>query len=258
MSQAAWVAVSTAFFTAGLLLIVLLERLRPYDKGQAFLRRGFWTDLIGYAGVQSYVLALAIGALVAWMDETTGWSRHGLLADWSLAAQLACFVVSHDLYIYWFHRLQHRSPWLWRLHEAHHSNADVDALAATRSHALEILINQTIEFAPMVLLGAHPAVLPLKSALSAVWGLWIHANVDVHTGRWQWLINGPEAHRWHHASDADAHNHNFATKLALWDRLFGTAWLPVARKPDGYGLGYDGFPEGYLRQQIFAFRAMRH
>lgn len=105
MSQAAWVAVSTAFFTAGLLLIVLLERLRPYDKGQAFLRRGFWTDLIGYA---------------------------------------------------------------------------------------------------------------------------------------------------------DAHNHNFATKLALWDRLFGTAWLPVARKPDGYGLGYDGFPEGYLRQQIFAFRAMRH
>ena len=40
------------------------------------------------------------------------------------------------------------SPLLWRMHEAHHATADVDWLSGARSHALEILINQTIEFAP--------------------------------------------------------------------------------------------------------------
>ncbi len=254
MSLADWTWASAAFVIAGLALIVTLERLRPYDKGQPFVRPGFSTDLVGYTVVQSYVLALVIAALVGWLDRVTGWSRLGLLRDWPLPAQVALFVVSHDLYIYWFHRLQHRSPWLWRLHEAHHSNTAIDALAASRSHALEILINQTIEFAPMVLLGAQPAVPLVKSALSAVWGVWIHANVDVHTGRWQWLINGPEAHRWHHATDVAARNRNFATKLALWDRLFGTAWLPAGRKPQGYGLGDTEFPRGYLRQHAHAFR----
>jgi len=78
------------------------------------------------------------------------------LSDWPLAAQLGFFLVTHDLYIYLFHRLQHSSSLLWRIHEAHHSVREVDWLAGTRSHALEILINQTIEFLPMTLLGAAP------------------------------------------------------------------------------------------------------
>jgi sterol desaturase/sphingolipid hydroxylase (fatty acid hydroxylase superfamily) len=78
--------------------------------------------------------------------------------------------------------------------------------------------------------------------------------VDVRSGRLQWLVNGPEAHRWHHALDPQGHGRNFATKLALWDRLFGTALLPD-HKPRGYGLADDRpFPRGYLAQQLYAFR----
>lgn len=247
-----WALLAPALIVAGFALIAALERLHPYDHGQRFRRPGFWTDLLGYTLVQSYVLALLIGALIRWLDGATGLSLLGLLDGWPIWSQVALFVVTHDLYIYWFHRWQHRSAWLWRLHEAHHSSPELDQLAASRSHAVEILINQTIEFAPMVLLAAHPDVPLIKGALSAVWGLWIHANVDVKTGWLQWIVNGPEAHRWHHAVDADAHNRNFATKFALWDRLFGSAWLPRGRKPQGYGL--SPFPEGYLRQQLWAFR----
>jgi len=177
-----------------------------------------------------------------------------LVSDWPVAGQVAFFVVTHDLYIYWFHRLQHSQPLLWRIHEAHHSARSVDWLTSMRSHALEILINQTVEFAPMILLGAAPEVPLLKTSLNAVWGVWIHANVDAHTGWLQRLVNGPEAHRWHHAVDLEAHNRNFATKFALWDRLFGTAFLPKGRKPKGYGLGDVAFPTGYFGQQAFAFR----
>jgi sterol desaturase/sphingolipid hydroxylase (fatty acid hydroxylase superfamily) len=251
-----WEIVSPLVIVASVGVFVVLERLLPYDPDEKVLRDGFWTDLLLYTFVQSYVLALLIAELTRRIDTAAGLSRLKLVSAWPLAAQVAFFVITHDLYIYLFHRLQHRSPWLWRLHEAHHSTRSVDWLAGSRSHALEILINQTIEFAPMVLLGASPDAMLIKGMIGAVWGMYIHANVGVRTGRLQWVINGPEAHRWHHAVDPDAHNKNFATKLAVWDRLFGTAWIPENRKPAGYGLTDVAFPKGYVAQHLFAFRPL--
>jgi sterol desaturase/sphingolipid hydroxylase (fatty acid hydroxylase superfamily) len=251
-----WTVLAPAVILASVVGFVVLERLFPYDRGQKLLRDGFWTDLLFYTLLQGWVLAWVIGALIRWLDGASGLSRLHLISGWPVAAQVAFFTVSHDLYIYWFHRWQHASPRLWRLHEAHHSVESVDWVAGSRSHSLEILINQTIEFAPMVLLGAHPDVPLIKGMIGAVWGMYIHANLDVRSGRLQWLINGPEAHRWHHAVDSDAHNRNFATKLAFWDRLFGTTFLPAERKPAGYGLTDVTFPRDYLRQHLFAFRPL--
>jgi sterol desaturase/sphingolipid hydroxylase (fatty acid hydroxylase superfamily) len=248
-----WETLAPAVIVGWALLLWGLERRFPYDQ-QRFLRDGFWTDLVGYTLVQSYGVGLGIAILIRWMDETSGLSRLGLVASWPTWVQVAFFTVTHDLYIYWFHRWQHSFPVLWRLHEAHHSNTAIDWVAGLRSHSLEVLINQTVEFAPMVLLGASPEMPLIKGMIGAVWGLWIHANVGVRTGRLQWVVNGPEAHRWHHATDPEARNLNFATKLALWDRLFGTAFLPEGRRPTGYGLPDVGFPRGYLRQHLFAFR----
>ena len=181
---------TTVTIVAGALILVALERAFPYRPGQRLLRSGFWVDLLGYGLAQSYVLGLVIDRIIRALPV-----RVQLVSAWPIAAQVAFFVVTHDLYIYWFHRWQHRSPWLWRLHEAHHSGRDVDWLASVRSHAIEILINQTVEFAPMVLLGASPAVPLVKSMVGALWGLWIHSNVGVRSGRLQWVVNGPEAHR---------------------------------------------------------------
>jgi hypothetical protein len=141
---------------------------------------------------------------------------------------------------------------LWRIHEAHHATRQVDWLSGARSHALEILINQTIELAPIVLLGAAPEVALIKVTIDAVWGMYIHANIDVRSGRLQWVLNGPEMHRWHHAIEI-RDGVNFATKLAWWDRLFASAYLPP-EKPSGYGI-VEPFPEGYLAQQAHLFRA---
>jgi sterol desaturase/sphingolipid hydroxylase (fatty acid hydroxylase superfamily) len=109
----------------------------------------------------------------------------------------------------------------------------------------------------MVLFGAPPAVPLIKGMVSAVWGMYIHANIDVKSGGLQHLINGPEAHRWHHSTDLAPPGMNFGTKLAIWDLLFGTFYLPRERKPTGYGLTYVDFPKGYVRQNLFAFRAFR-
>jgi sterol desaturase/sphingolipid hydroxylase (fatty acid hydroxylase superfamily) len=235
---------------------MLLERGRPYNRGQRLFRDGFFTDIVWYNAFQSYVLGAAIGALIGWIDRASGLSRLHLVSPWPFGLQLAFFVITHDLYIYGMHRLMHRSPVLWRIHEAHHSVHDVDWLSGVRSHALEILLNQTVEFAPIVLLGAAPQVAVWKGVVSAVWGMFIHSNLDVRLGPLQYLFNGPEMHRWHHALAREAEGRNFATKLAVWDWLFGSAFFPDPRlrKAAGYGLSERGFPKGYFRQQAWAFR----
>lgn len=249
---------SSGIVAGAAIACIALERVRPYNRGQPLVREGFWTDLVFYTIVQSYVLGVVIGRLIAWMGAH-GWSSHVYVGRWPLAAQIALFLITHDIYIYFFHRLQHRLPLLWRIHEAHHSVRHVDWLAAARSHSLEILINQTIEFAPMILLHASPEVPVIKGAIGAVWGMFIHSNIDVRLGRLQYVINGPEMHRWHHADERDAYDRNFATKFAIWDWLFGTAFFPDrdARRAQRYGLGAafpERFPLAYFQQHARAFR----
>ena len=247
---ALWTWLSPLLIVVGAGVLVLLERWRPYEPRQRVLRAGFWDDLIGYTFVQSYVLGLVIAHITGWLDHVTGLSRHHLVGAWPVPVQVLFFLVTHDFYIYCFHRLQHRSSLLWRIHEAHHATANVDWLSGSRSHALEILINQTIEFAPILLLGASPEVALIKVTIDALWGMYIHANVDVRSGRLQLVINGPEMHRWHHAFEIK-HGVNFSTKLAFWDYLFRTAHRPTS-KPMAYGLE-EPFPAHYLAQQWHAF-----
>jgi sterol desaturase/sphingolipid hydroxylase (fatty acid hydroxylase superfamily) len=235
-------------------VIIALERLFPYDRGQHLLRSGFWNDLAMYTIIQSYLLSLVIFGIAHAIDAATGLSGRGILSGWPVAGQVLLSLFVHDLYIYWFHRWQHNNRFLWRLHEAHHSTTEVDWLSGSRSHSLEILINQTIEYAPLILLGCAPETIAIKGMLDAAWGMYIHSNIDVHSGWLRYLFNGPELHRWHHAVDEDAHNRNFGTKFAFWDWLFGTAFLPRDRRPSGYGLAGLDFPGNYFRQHLFAFR----
>jgi sterol desaturase/sphingolipid hydroxylase (fatty acid hydroxylase superfamily) len=247
------------YYTTGLLvgsvfIFIWLERKYPYTKGIPIFRDGFWVDLIWYTFIQSYFLKIFIfDYIIQPLDANWHLSSRYLVGSWPVAIQVLFFLVVHDFYIYWFHRAQHHSKLLWRTHEAHHSNKEVDWLAGTRSHVLEIIINQTVEFAPIVLLGANPIVVPIKALIDAVWGMYIHSNIDVHSGRLQYVINGPEMHQWHHSDDRAVFYANYSTKFAVWDWLFGTAYLPGRKKPDRFGLPYD-FPKDYFLQHWFSVR----
>ena len=232
--------------------IIILERIFPYTKGMPFFREGFWIDLVWYTLIQSYFLKIIIFDYIIFpVDHHFKFSALHILSDWPIWAQVLFFLFTHDFYIYWFHRFQHSSKILWRTHEAHHSVKHIDWLAGSRSHILEIIINQTIEFAPIILLGADPMVVPIKACIDAVWGIYIHSNINVHSGRLQYFINGPEMHQWHHAEDTKVYHANFSTKFAFWDWIFGTAYMP-SRKPVAYGLKYE-YPKDYFLQHVFSF-----
>jgi len=236
-----------------IVLIIYLERRYPYTKGLKLVREGFWLDLIWYTLIQSYFLKILIfNYIIQPIDQEYHLSKREVISNWPVITQVLFFLVIHDFYIYWFHRWQHHSKILWRTHEAHHSPTQVDWLAGSRSHALEIVINQTVEFAPIILLGANPVVIPIKAFLVAVWGMYIHSNIDVRSGKLQYIINGPEMHQWHHAEKKEIYFANYSTKLALWDWVFGTAYLP-GLKPIKFGLPYY-YPKNYFLQFLYSIK----
>jgi len=237
------------------ILFILLERVFPYNEGQKIFREGFFNDLALYTIAQSYILGIIIFTfIIKSLDDAMKLSRLHLFANVPIWLQLVFFTLTHDFYIYWMHRWQHKNKFLWRLHEAHHSTKKVDWLSGSRSHAFEILINQTVEFLPIVLLGSPPEVAAYKGVISAVWGMYIHSNINVKTCWLQKIINGPEMHRIHHTT-GKGRNRNFATKLAIWDWLFGTAFLTNEKASD-YGLK-TFFPDNFFKQFTFAFRSFK-
>ena len=243
-------------------LFIILERFYPYKKNVKLFRKGFWMDLVWYTFIQSYFLKILIfDIIIAPFKNWIGLGETGILSHWPILILILFFLITHDLYIYWFHRWQHHSKVLWRTHEAHHSVKDVDWLAGSRSHALEILINQTIEFLPIFLLldvKTAAIIVPIKALLDAVWGMWIHSNIDVKSGKLQYIFNGPEMHQWHHANHKEVFYANYSTKFAFWDWMFGTAFLPglnppkwAITKPVAYGLPYP-YPEDFFSQTVYA------
>lgn len=268
---------SLIIISVSAVIMVVLEKYFPYTKGQKIFREGFFNDIVLYSIVQSYLLGLIIFGFLDWIKYNTNLYQYSIVGNWPVWTQVIFFLVIHDFYIYWFHRWQHNNKILWRTHEAHHSPKTVDWLSGARSHSFEILINQTVEFAPIILLGAAPEVAIYKGVISAVWGMFIHSNIDVRLGKLQYFINGPEMHRWHHSDDGGKeYQNNFGTKFAVWDWIFGTAFLPDpdVRKPKRYGLSdtpdyplsveaseknnfikvlyYDIV--SYVKQHVFAFR----
>lgn len=257
MDQSRLLIITTSILLAWAIIIIIWERVRPYRKGIPLFREGFWVDLVWYTIIQSYFLKIIIFDCIIYPVQ-----RHydfsGLLhvGTWPLALQVLFFFVIHDFYIYWFHRLQHANKYLWRIHEAHHSVKEVDFLAGSRSHVMEIIINQTVEFAPIILLGASPEVVAIKALIDSVYGMFIHANIDVRIGRLKYIFNTPELHLWHHANYREVFHANFATKLSLWDYLFGSAYHP-GHKPgnrnEHWGLYYD-YPKDYFLQHAFSVK----
>lgn len=274
MSLQIWSLIIISFAAV---IMVVLEKYYPYTKGQKIFREGFFNDIVMYSIFQSYVLGLIIFGFLNYIKFNTDLYQYSLIGSWPVWVQVLFFLVTHDFYIYWFHRWQHHNRILWRTHEAHHSPKTIDWLSGARSHSFEILINQTVEFAPIILLGAAPEVAIYKGMISAIWGMFIHSNIDVRLGKLQYFINGPEMHRWHHSDDGGKeYQNNFSTKLAVWDWIFGTAFLPDpnVRKPKRYGLSdtpdyplsvevseKNNFVKvlyfdivSYVRQHVFAFR----
>jgi sterol desaturase/sphingolipid hydroxylase (fatty acid hydroxylase superfamily) len=140
-------------------------------------------------------------------------------------ARLIAAIVLMDYTLYWWHVSLHVVPALWRLHEPHHTDRDLDASTALRFHFLEFLASIPWRCAQVALIGASPRALGLWQKLTFAEVVFHHSNVRLPRTVEAWLsrlVVTPRMHGLHHSMDRAERDSNFSSGLGVWDDLHGT------------------------------------
>ena len=149
---------------------------------------------------------------------------------------------------YWLHRLAHEWEPLWRFHAVHHSPHKLYWFNVGRFHPIDKGLQIYLDTIPFVLVGVGGAVLGLYIVCYAINGFFQHCNIDLRLGPLNYLISGPELHRWHHSMVKHESNRNYGNNLIIWDLLFGSWYLPIEREVQDLGLVNRAYPTAFLEQ----------
>ena len=82
----------------------------------------------------------------------------------------------------------------------------------------------------------------------------VHANLNWTFGPLRYVFASPVFHRWHHTTEAEGIDKNFASTFPLLDVIFGTFYMPPGRLPVQFGTGEDSIPEDFWGQFLHPFR----
>lgn len=203
------------FFLAVITILCGLERIMPYRSQWRPTGREVGRDAL------YFVQGMFFGGLAQVLTGATAIAlatEENSLPLW-IAAPLA--VVLMDLSTYAFHRFVHVNGWMWREHGIHHLPGKVNTLNSNTAHFLDILGNNLMAYAPLLLMGFSAESVFVASIARLVQTLGVHANIDVRVGWLRHFIMTPQHHRMHHSVDPEQAG-NYGTVLTLWDRVFGT------------------------------------
>lgn len=248
------------WFVLDLLLLALvfvpLERAFARRREQRVLRPGFGTDMAHFFAshllVQVTVLLTMAPASLLFRGAALD-GLHTAVRSQPVALQALEAVFLADLFQYFAHRAMHAVPFLWRFHAVHHSSREMDWLAGSRLHLVDIVVVRAISFLPLYAAGFDEAALLAYVLFVSFHAVWIHANWRYELRALApWLVT-PVFHHWHHAADSEAIDRNFAVHLPWFDRWFGTLHLPPGRWPEDYGIAGDPVPEGWAAQNVWPF-----
>ena len=163
-------------------------------------------------------------------------------------------LLAYDISYYWYHNLQHRFPILWELHKVHHSAEVMVGTTKDRVHPLDDIMNRVWDglitgpvygfwlfFAydplELTILGLNVYVLRNIIMMDFV----RHTHLKISFGK---AVNAvilcPHYHQLHHSTNPKHYDKNFGLMLSIWDRMFGTLFVPEPQESFSFGLGREG------------------
>lgn len=238
-------------------VFIIFEKLFPLYPGQPVFRMDWQVDmkhfLFNHLSVGAVLLCINF-----FVHRLFSWAAYEPLQQAIVSlpylAELFLAVLVADLVQYAAHRAYHEVPFLWRIHAVHHSTRTLDWLAGSRLHIVELLITRVAVLGVLFALGFSKSVLDAYIIIVGFQAVLIHSNVKLPWGWLRYVIVTPDFHHWHHSSDTEAIDRNYAAHLSFIDYLFGTAVRGVCnRLPENYGILDNDMPGTFLAQQAYPF-----
>lgn len=246
----------------GLLFVIFfaLERLYPWARvpdeaalsptGHGWRRIGRNLGLWAFnSGIISplIVIPVTLWASTMALDWRGGWLPDGGSSAWGVLIDILLL----DLWIYWWHRLNHEVPFLWRFHEVHHLDRFLDTTSAVRFHWGEIILSALVRSIAIILLGIHQTSILVFGIVVIAASIFHHANIGLPYRIDRVLsavIVTPSIHWVHHHRKRGDTDSNYAAIFSWWDRLFGSR--SATTRTRDMAIGTQGLEEKNLKQLL--------
>lgn len=214
--------------TVALLAIFLVvERVWPAQRRPIFAR-GYRHDLLFTVLNATLVVPLMTGltlAFTAIVSTALPWIVLPKMGMVPRFGAIALVFVAMDACNWFVHLATHRVRMLWRFHEVHHSQEDLNVLSVFRTHPL-IHVPYLVALIPGMVLLANGVMSTTLLVLYAGIVAFAHSNTRLGFGPFERIFVSPNYHRIHHLLDGPQ-DVNLGFAFTIWDQIFGTAVFPT-------------------------------
>ena len=261
------------FLVAALVLAVLVFLLHRDDGARNFFQRYFSRAIWGHDSAKAdYKFYYVNGVLFpvifaplilsgAWLSTQINGGLSAIFGDspghaagvGTMALYTVVFFLAYDFGRYLAHFVQHRFDILWHFHKVHHSAEVLTPFTSFRVHPIDLILMASF---PAATTGVVDGLFDYWSGGTASNYLFfgLHAFVFVynlignlrHTHVWlsygpvfSRIFVSPAQHQIHHSVEERHWGRNIGFALAIWDRMFGTLYVPAEHEQFAMGLG-DG------------------
>lgn len=244
-------------------LLFGLERLLPLRESTHSLLGRLLVNIA--ISILTFVAAAALVQPAAqWALSWSGEKPFGLVHFIALPAwlELALSFLLMDLAFYYWHLANHRAPFLWRFHNVHHADPELDVSTAFRFHFGEVALSSLFTLIQISVIGPSVWAFAVYQAAFQAEVLFHHSNLRLPIG-FERLLNKvvvtPRMHGIHHSQVQRENNSNFGTVFPWWDRLHRTLGLNIPQSTikigiAGYSLSEDNTAANAL---LMPFRKQR-
>jgi sterol desaturase/sphingolipid hydroxylase (fatty acid hydroxylase superfamily) len=198
-----------------------------------------------------FVAAVGFGTnqLISFVFNVHGPLLQGQTPWWVLVLFTVSMLIAYDISYYLYHVAQHKFPFMWELHKVHHSAEVLVGITKDRVHPLDDLMNRAWDgVIPGICFGIW-SVIALDPVEVTVFGINVyamrnllmmdfvrHTHYKISFGPLDNYILSPHWHQLHHSADPRHYDKNFGLLLSIWDRMFGTAFVPDPDEDMKFGL----------------------
>ncbi|WP_310964914.1 sterol desaturase family protein [Nocardioides terrisoli] len=213
--------------SALIVLFLITERVRP-AQSRPFAARGHRHDVLFAVLNVVFVVPMVTALTLAFADvarRLAPWvvlPRFGVVPRWVV---ILVILIAMDFCNWLVHLANHRVRMLWRFHELHHSQEDMNVLTVFRTHPL-IHVSYVLAVVPALVLLANGE---LPTLLLVVYGgsvAFAHSNTNLSFGPLDRVFVSPNYHRIHHRSSGPQ-DVNLGFALTIWDQLTHRAVFPT-------------------------------
>lgn len=235
------------------LFLFLLERTVPLRSVKHPLPRrlsiNFCITALAFA-VNAAIVQPTVEGIMQWTKSL------GLIhiVELPAAVQFAIAFLLMDLTFYYWHRANHRFPFLWRFHNVHHIDPDLDVSTSFRFHFMEIALSTGFRIVQITLIGVSAWTYALYELAFQANTLFHHSNVHLPLWIERWLnvvLVTPRMHGVHHSQVQDETNSNYSVVFPWWDRLHQTLRLNVPQSEITIGVPAYSDPNDNKLPNVF-------